>query len=328
MHSILRIISDLSALRAAWEREPFVSAGLGDFSDVFSAESAERLIASGVSLALVRMSLRGAALPAQRFSRPYDPNPRSKERLADVGKVTALLSEGATLVLEEVQSYSVPVASFAAAIARETGYQTDCTAFLTPPWSRGFDAHFDAASVLLRQVSGSKRWRIGAPPQRWPRRRCRPDDDIDTEQVLDVVLKAGQSLYIPGGFVHVGETADESSVHLSISLRTVSWGEALQSVLATAAAKREELREALPPTFSELDPEEVCRERLAVLSEELSKIQWSDIAAGTAPRGVFPPAAAAYVPPAPGALVAALDGGGSRPGRGDDADSRDDWSQQ
>ncbi|MYV98881.1 cupin domain-containing protein [Streptomyces sp. SID3343] len=277
MDGLLRLVDDLRALRTAWEREPFVSAGLGDFSDVFSLDAAERLVHSGLPLTSVRLFRDGELLPSEAILRDRGSNARSREKLADNAKVTESVGAGATLVLEELQTYSPEVAGFAAALTRETGYEADCTAFLTPARARGIAPHYDPVSVFLRQVHGSKRWQISAPTKRWPSRVEAVDPRMPTEPVLDVVLKEGECLYIPRGFVHVGETTDEPSLHLSTSLRSVTWETVLRSLLAAAAEQSEPLREALPPVFAEFDGGAVLRERVDVLTEYLAGLDWSRI---------------------------------------------------
>jgi ribosomal protein L16 Arg81 hydroxylase len=275
---LLRLVNDLETLDASWERVPVVSSALADFSDVFSVGTAERLIHSGLPLPAVRLFRQGELLSPDLLARRRDVNARSRERMVDGGKVARYVSEGATLVLEELQSYCPEVARFAAEVTQATGWETDCTAFLTPRNARGVAPHYDLASVFLRQVAGAKRWRVGAPVQRWPSGKRDPSaPPLAVEPVLDVVLKEGECLYIPRGFVHVGDTADEASVHLSLSVRPVTWAAVLTRLLGSAADEIEELREALPPDFSAADREELFRGRLAVLVDRLGTLSWSDV---------------------------------------------------
>lgn len=301
MDTIPRLVDNLATLRSSWEREPFTSTALGDFDDILSVETVERLIHASLPLSSVRLIRAGQELPTERVARPRRRTGRGRDRLADGDAIAREVADGATLVLEELQIYTAEVAAFAAGLARETGYETDCTAFLTPRRARGVAPHYDPVSVLLRQIHGSKRWRVSAPVRRWPSEPWNPTMRVDTEPVLDVVLKEGESLYIPRGFIHVGETTDEASVHLSISFRAVSWAEALGALLATAATGSESLREFLPPAFADVDRCALFEQRLAQLQTHLTSLRCTDV-----DPGAFRPPSAA---PQRTDLVAALNRG-------------------
>ncbi|MFI5619440.1 JmjC domain-containing protein [Streptomyces sp. NPDC051567] len=277
MESLLRLVDDLQVLETSWESEPFVSTGLGDFGDVFSLEIAERLIHSSLPMTAVRLFRNGEKLPPERVLRNRGSNPRNREKLADGTKIAEQVAGGATLTLEELQNHCPEVSRFAAEVARESGYEADCTAFLTPPRARGAAPHFDLVGIFLRQVYGSKRWRVSAPVRRLPSRALAVDPSAVGAPVLDVVLKEGECLYLPRGFVHVGDTTDEPSLHLSVGLRGITWESVLHSLLSGATEQFEELREVLPPAFSDLDRAALYRERAEILSRHLSDIDWSRV---------------------------------------------------
>lgn len=296
MRSIDRLVADRSAFAAAWERAPLLSEDLGGFDDVFDPAEAQRLLVAGVPAATVRLFREGRSVPAERTARPKRANAGNHVRIADYGRVAKYVADGYTLVLDEIQEYSPAVAAFASGLAAETGYPVDCAAFLTPPHSRGVNPHADTVGLFMRQVHGAKRWRISAPAEQWPTKPWQPGDPA--EPVLDIVLEAGQCLYLPRGYVHVGETGDQSSAHLAISVDTPAWGALLEAAVRAVAGEIPELREPLPPAFAEVDRERLFDERMAALTERLVKARWSDLAPRLRPR----PA-----PPAPGEFTAVLD---------------------
>ncbi len=271
---ILRLTDDLRVLTAAWERAPLVSAPYDDFADVFSVSYTHR---------------QGEQVPSERAARGRETGGRNRERIVDGAKAVRQVAGGATLVVEDLQTYSAEVAAFAAAVARDTGYETDCTVFLTPGGARGVARHADPVSVFLRQLSGAKRWRVSTPDGR--------------RLLVDVVLKEGECLYIPRGFLHAGAAADEGSVHLSVSVRTVTWGTVLRSLL-TEAVEGPALDEPLPPAFAEVDRAEMFRERIALLTEVLGGLRWSDVRPASFRTADIP------APRVPGVLAAALAGPG------------------
>ncbi|MDQ7911315.1 cupin domain-containing protein [Phytohabitans sp. ZYX-F-186] len=268
-------MNDLEQLETAWEREPFVSTDLGDFDDVFSVGLAQQLIYGSLPLASLRMFRAGKELPSDLVARSRAHCGRSRQRLVDGDAVARYVGDGATLVLEELQIYSPEVANFAAAIHDETGYDVECTAFLTPRDAYGVAPHYDTDSVLVRQVYGSKRWSVRRPVRQWPSEWDL--EVVETEPVLDVVLHPGDCLYIPRGFVHAGVTTDEASAHLSVGLHDATWGAALCGLLAEAAKEVEPLREAVPPRFAAVDHAALFRQRRDALAARLAVLEWGDV---------------------------------------------------
>ena len=278
---MLRLVSDLTALDAAWERAPLVSDGLGGFDDVFCVETAQDLIASNLPLSAVRLFMDGNAVEPRRYARARNPSARGTERFADPRAVLDYVRRGATVSLEELQMYSPQIAAFGADVERYTGYRADFTAFLTPAGVGGLAPHYDAISAVIRQVRGAKRWRVSEPAQRWPVRRFKSGDETGTRRVLDITLEEGQSLYVPRGFIHAGAAQSRASAHLTIGLHGRTWAELLGEALAAAASGCAELREAVPPAFSPLDREELLDDRARLLAELLAKLRWADIDPGS-----------------------------------------------
>jgi hypothetical protein len=59
-------------------------------------------------------------------------------------------------------------------------------------------------------------------------------------------LEAGDSLYLPRGFVHQAESLDEPSVHVTIGIHVITWLDLLTVALGQSAHRHESLRQALP----------------------------------------------------------------------------------
>jgi hypothetical protein len=49
--------------------------------------------------------------------------------------------------------------------------------------------------------------------------------------VMDVVLRAGDTLYLPRGWLHEALTSDEDSLHLTVGVSVVTWLDAFREVL-------------------------------------------------------------------------------------------------
>lgn len=307
MSAMSLLAADPALLAANWETTPFVTAGDGDFGAVFSVETVERLLGSGtLPVPDIRLFRDGATLPASRCARPGGRfGGGQRERLVDGAAVVREIAAGATLAVEEVQTFSPEVGDFAAQLTAETGCAVYCTAFVTPAGGQGACPHYDPTSVFIRQVHGAKRWRVSQPVQRWPSVLWSPEQDLGTEVVLETELRAGQCLYIPRGFVHCGAATDEASAHLAVNLAPPTWASVLRR-LADIALDAEPMREALPMDYHRMDPAKLralLAERLAQLDARLAELGDGPAADRALARALPRTAPAA---PAPGALRAAL----------------------
>jgi cupin superfamily protein len=307
MNAMSLLAADPAVLAANWETAPFVSTGLGDFGAVFSVETVERLIGSGsLPIPDIRLFRDGTQLPVSRCARPGARfGGQQRERLVDGAAVAREIAAGATLAVEEVQTFSPEVGRFAAELTADTGCAVYCTAFVTPAGGHGVRPHYDPTSVFIRQVYGAKRWRVSQPVQRWPSALWSDSQDVGTEVVLEIELRAGQCLYIPRGFVHCGAATGEASAHLAVNLAPPTWASVLRR-LADTALNAEPMREALPMDYHRMDPAKLralLAERLAELGARLAELgEGPDTErelAKVLPRQA-PPA------PAPGSLRAAL----------------------
>jgi hypothetical protein len=268
------LVSDPCVLRANWEQTPFVSTGLSDLGEIFSLDTIERLIHSGtLPLPCIRLFRDGAVVPVSGLGRPAERGAAHRERLIDAAAVLGEIAAGATLVVEELQTYCPEVGSFARSLTAETGCRTYCASFVTPPRARGVAPHYDTASVFIRQFDGSKRWRVARPVQRWPVREW-SGVPAETEVVLEVELEAGQCLYVPRGFIHSGTATDAASAHLSVGLNPPTWASVLRRLTDSALAG-EPLREALPYAFHETEPTKLralLAERLMMVTQQLERL--------------------------------------------------------
>src|ERR1700687_108098 len=158
-------------------------------------------------------------------------------------------------------------------------------AYLTPADSQGFDTHYDNHCALILQLDGSKNWTVFPPLDDMPVARCeRPIRREDLQSpILVAKLMAGDVLYLPRGFPHCASTAGDPSLHVTLSLRPVTWAEAIHALCESDPAFRRSVtpsgrassdaymhftREWVP-RFASMDVERFLRRRL---SESLSKL--------------------------------------------------------
>ncbi len=121
-----------------------------------------------------------------------------------------------------MSSTCAPIASLAHAIEVELNFATKVNAYITPPGSQGFVAHYDGHDVLILQIQGSKIWHLYEGADVPPRTSCgvrRQWVAVDgLPSPTDLRLEVGDVLYLPRGLVHAAEATSEPSVHLTVGI--------------------------------------------------------------------------------------------------------------
>jgi hypothetical protein len=152
---------------------------------------------------------------------------------ADVERIAAAWEAGATIVLQALHLTWRPLAVFCRDLERALGHPVQTNAYYTPAGSQGFAVHHDTHDVFVLQVTGTKHWRIYAPVielplkhQRWSQRLGDPG-----APVVDVTLRAGDTLYLPRGWPHEAVTDAGSSLHLTVGLHPPTRLDALRAAL-------------------------------------------------------------------------------------------------
>jgi hypothetical protein len=170
----------------------------------------------------------------------------------DSAKVLAEFSSGATVVLQGLHRLWPPLIEFVRHMVDVLGHPVQANAYITPPTSRGFDPHYDVHDVFVLQVQGEKRWIIHKPvhedplpSQPWTDHRAAIAERAADPPLLDCVLRPGDSLYLPRGWIHSAEALHTTSIHLTIGVAPVTAVDVAQAVVDSLAADRD-FRKSLP----------------------------------------------------------------------------------
>ncbi|CAE7741407.1 RIOX1 [Symbiodinium sp. CCMP2592] len=173
---------------------------------------------------------------------------------ADPKKIARQVADGCSVQVVHPQRFSTPVAELLKRLEAHFGCLWGANSFRTPPGSMGFKAHHDEVEVFMLQLEGAKRWRLHRCPKGpLPRSYCW---DYKEEELgppfMELVLEAGDLLYLPRGTVHKGiAMEDRPSHHLTISTyQRFCWADllekALPAALEAAAAQEPRYRRGLP----------------------------------------------------------------------------------
>ncbi len=143
----------------------------------------------------------------------------------DVPRVLAEWEAGATIVLQALHVSWHPLAAFCRLLEQALGLGVQANAYYTPRGSQGFAVHHDTHDVLVLQIAGEKRWLLYEPLLELPLKHQRYSTALGEhgDPTDDVVLRAGDTLYLPRGWLHQAETSSSDSLHLTIGITHHTW---------------------------------------------------------------------------------------------------------
>jgi bifunctional lysine-specific demethylase and histidyl-hydroxylase NO66 len=282
-----------------WARQPLLTraqdlengATGNSFTDLLDLAAVDELLSSrGLRTPFLRIAKDGAVVDTKRFTTSGGAGAEIGDQVSS-DAVLRLFADGSTVVLQGLHRLWPPLIEFADQLAADLGHPTQVNAYITPPSSRGFSPHYDVHDVFVLQIAGEKHWTIHEPVLRDPL-RTQPWNDraaevaaaATREPVIDAVLRPGDALYLPRGFLHSAEALGEISGHLTIGVHSVTRWAAAESALdlvRTLAAEDPELRGSLPLGIDLGDPDSVRDDVAAViagLQEWLGRVDPAEVA--------------------------------------------------
>jgi len=198
----------------------------------------------------------------------------------DPGKVYSLFYDGATVVLQAMQRYWLPLARFIRDLEVTLTLPAQANAYITPPGSRGLAVHYDTHDVFVLQVSGSKTWQVYDPVIESPLPSQASIEGETTTPVLETELEPGDTLYIPRGWRHAATAQAAASAHMTIGVLNYAWYDVLQEVLLHA---KDELafRETVPVGYAQEGSDFAgdIAARLQTLRDWLQEVDVEEVAA-------------------------------------------------
>ncbi|WBQ05261.1 cupin domain-containing protein [Kribbella sp. CA-293567] len=250
--------------RSYWGARALLSHG-GDYRDLFSLEAADELLSRrGLRTPFLRVAKNGTVVSDNQFTGPGGVGAEIGDQVRD-DKVAALFASGHTIVLQALHRTWPALVDFATQLSTDAGHPVQINAYITPAESQGFSAHYDVHDVFVLQVAGEKHWTVHEPVHADPL-RSQPWTDHskavaaaarDRAPVIDEVLRPGDALYVPRGFLHSAKALGGVSAHLTVGMHTLTRYLLVQE-LAALAADESSLRTALPLGFDPGDPAQLA----------------------------------------------------------------------
>jgi hypothetical protein len=254
-----RCVADAEDFLAAyWTIRPYLDTGdESRFTETFTLDEFDRILATGAignirgTRPRIRMIKDGAQMPAAAFSKTMEPaGSRGWVSPAiDCGRVARLLRLGGTLIVSSIDEGAPGLSELCGGLENELSHQVHANLYLTPPNARGFNAHYDPHDVIIVQISGQKHWKVFEPVRDAPVDSQVVTIDPAARPVTDTLLTAGDTLYIPRGWVHIADTANDTSLHITVGITHATWYDLLTSALSNMELRRH-LEKPLPAGFS------------------------------------------------------------------------------
>ena len=250
---------------------------MGRFDDLLTVDDVERLVSTPATrFPAFRLVKAGEELKPNDYTTDVSWRPIPFRAASDVARIWSLFADGATIVAQALHLHWEPLAVFCRDLERTLEHPTQANAYYTPRSAQGLPVHHDTHDVLCLQVSGTKRWRVHEPVLELPLRDQRYSRELGAPgaAVLDVTLAAGDTLYLPRGWLHEALTSDDHSLHLTIGINVYTWLDAVRAAAdacASDAAFRRgvtgggDAAHVLHALARRLEPAHVARERRARL---------------------------------------------------------------
>lgn len=231
----------------------------------------ERLVCSGsLRFPGFRLVREGGQIPLSAYTTDISWRPVPLSGTADPDRVSALFAGGATIVLQALHHTWGPLARFCRSLEATLEEPAQANVYYTPARSQGFGVHHDTHDVVCLQIAGHKRWLVYPPRVELPLKHQRYSSKLGGpgEPILDLTLRAGDTLYLPRGWLHEALTSDADSLHVTVGINVYTWLDAMRAAL-TALEDNVHARRSLGSGEDPNGLVEALRDRLG--TEEVSR---------------------------------------------------------
>jgi lysine-specific demethylase/histidyl-hydroxylase NO66 len=288
VEALQRCVGDIDRfIDDAWARRPvhYPAADPDAFADLLTLDDVDYMVASmALRLPTFRLIKDGATLPESSYTKTGRAGSKPMTGLADPARIIRLFDQGATIVLQGMHRFWLPLARFCRELEVALGHPTQVNAYVTPPGSQGLAVHEDAHDVFVLQAFGTKHWEVWntRPPQSTQSAAAVAADD---PPAISAELQPGDAVYMPRRTPHAARTQETLSGHLTVGIPSITWRELLKEpLLGTLDAP--EFDEPLPAGYHRDRERFAARvdERLAEVGRQLEKADPVEVAMRSADR--------------------------------------------
>lgn len=135
------------------------------------------------------------------------------------------LNQGATLVLNRIDTKVLPIHHLTLKIAKFVGEKAVANGYIAFGGDGTFGKHWDTHDVFAVQLMGRKRWRVYPPSFQLPlphQKSKGHKHECPCEPIFDEILERGDALYIPRGWWHEAiPLENEETMHVAVGIHTL-----------------------------------------------------------------------------------------------------------
>jgi hypothetical protein len=226
----------------------------------------------------MRLHQGGAQLHIGDYTEPVTTRRHTVWRRLQPAELHARLADGASLVLDCVDEMHRPLARLAEDIERVLRTRIQANLYASWTGTQGFGVHWDDHDTLVVQLDGSKHWRLYGTTRPYPLHRdVEQPAEPPAKPVADLVLHAGDVLYVPRGVWHaVAADQGARSLHVTCGLQTHTPTDLLAWVCEQLLV-HEEWRRDLPRIAAPANQAQALQGLRKLLAEQLDDPRLIDL---------------------------------------------------
>ncbi|MBI3513532.1 MAG: hypothetical protein HY060_05625 [Proteobacteria bacterium] len=239
------------------DRAPLHIPGNADtFADVMSWRELNRLLdMTGIwTSRSLSLSLDCRAIPEQDYCRSGRDRDGRPAMLPDPVRVRRLVRQGASLLLNDIDTLSPGLRAVADLLERTLGGKVQINLYCSWRERQAFPSHFDTHDVFALHIAGAKRWTVyrGRADQpvdhpAWKTLGQAHHDRARGEILTAADLVPGDILYLPRGQYHDALATDDTAIHLAVGVNEPIGLDVLSLLFEDAVAGADLFRRRLPP---------------------------------------------------------------------------------
>lgn len=137
--------------------------------------------------------------------------------------LTSELKQGATLILNYADDVSPSLRDLCVGLERVFRKHVVANLYAGFRTDNCFPLHWDEQDTLILQIAGRKKWQIYEPTLSYPLEGRGPVPPMPTAApTWDSIIEEGSLFHIPRGWWHVAYPLDEPSLHVTVTVNTLT----------------------------------------------------------------------------------------------------------
>ncbi len=259
-----------------WEQKPLHIGreSANPFEHLISIEDIELLLSTHqINFPTVQLSHAGNAIAPEEYT---DENGRIVSN-----RIIERYYAGSTIVVSFAHRLNANLMALCRKIEKSLMMRCQTNVYLSPAGNQGFNPHFDTHDVFILQVSGRKTFNFYSSVTRFPISANRFNRDVHAigEKTEEIQLGAGDTLYIPRGFVHDAVADNEEpSLHVTVGVYPVLLHTLVEEVMQIAQESDPRLRRAIsqPLWLQNEHPTNTIRLIKEVIQDQLTESAFTE----------------------------------------------------